>query len=119
MVKNLLSIDIDWVGSPRDAKDLLENLVPIIKKNKFKKIVVAQSHREINKIAQEGARNHGLLNVSVTEFFNDIEVPVPSRAEQRKIADFLCVLDKKLNSVKEQIELTQTFKTGLLQQMFV
>ena len=39
MVKNLLSIDIDWVGSPRDAKDLLENLVPIIKKNKFKKIV--------------------------------------------------------------------------------
>ncbi|WP_100657474.1 restriction endonuclease subunit S [Alteromonas flava] len=76
-------------------------------------------NREINKIAQEGARNHGLLNVSVTEFFNDIEVPVPSRAEQRKIADFLCVLDKKLNSVKEQIELTQTFKKGLLQQMFV
>lgn len=76
-------------------------------------------NREINKIAQEGARNHGLLNVSVTEFFNDIEVPVPSRAEQRKIADFLCVLDKKLNSVKEQIDLTQTFKTGLLQQMFV
>ena len=53
MVKNLLSIDIDWVGSPRDAKDLLENLVPIIKKNKFKKIVVAQSHKEINKIVDE------------------------------------------------------------------
>lgn len=76
-------------------------------------------NREINKIAQEGARNHGLLNVSVTEFFNDIEVPVPSRVEQRKIADFLRVLDQKLNAVKEQIELTQTFKKGLLQQMFV
>ena len=78
-----------------------------------------QLNREINKIAQEGARNHGLLNVSVTEFFSDIEVPVPSRVEQRKIADFLRVLDQKLNAVKEQIELTQTFKKGLLQQMFV
>ncbi|MEM7419745.1 MAG: restriction endonuclease subunit S [Pseudomonadota bacterium] len=78
-----------------------------------------QLNREINKIAQEGARNHGLLNVSVTEFFNDIEVRVPSNAEQRKIADFLLVLDKKLNAVKEQIELTQSFKKGLLQQMFV
>ncbi|MDY6976682.1 MAG: restriction endonuclease subunit S [Pseudomonadota bacterium] len=78
-----------------------------------------QLNREINKIAQEGARNHGLLNVSVTEFFNDIEVPVPSRAEQRKISDFLRVLDRKLDAVKQQIELTQTFKKGLLQQMFV
>ncbi|WDT85356.1 restriction endonuclease subunit S [Alteromonas sp. 009811495] len=78
-----------------------------------------QLNREINKIAQEGARNHGLLNVSVTEFFSDIEVPVPSRAEQRKIADFLRALDQKLDAVKEQVELTQTFKKGLLQQMFV
>ena len=35
MVKNLLSIYIDWVGSPRDAKELLEVLVPILKKKKF------------------------------------------------------------------------------------
>ena len=48
MVKNLLSIDIEWVGPPRDAKELLEVLVPIFKKNKFKKIVLAQSHKEIS-----------------------------------------------------------------------
>ncbi|MCB4438071.1 restriction endonuclease subunit S [Alteromonas sp. McT4-15] len=76
-------------------------------------------NREINKIAQEGARNHGLLNVSVTEFFHDVKVVAPCAEEQQKIADFLRVLDIKLDAVNQQIELTQTFKKGLLQQMFV
>jgi type I restriction enzyme S subunit len=31
-------------------------------------MVMGQLDHEIHKIAQEGARNHGLLNVSVTEF---------------------------------------------------
>jgi type I restriction enzyme S subunit len=76
-------------------------------------------NREISKIAQEGARNHGLLNVSVTEFFRDITVHAPSKKEQIRIADFLGALDKKLELVSQQIEQTQTFKKGLLQQMFV
>lgn len=74
---------------------------------------------EIKKIAQEGARNHGLLNISVTEFFRDIVISVPSEQEQKRVADFLQVLDKKINKINKQIELTQTFKKGLLQQMFV
>lgn len=76
-------------------------------------------NREISKIAQEGARNHGLLNVSVTEFFRDIAVHAPSEKEQVRIAEFLGTLDKKLQLVSQQIEHTQTFKKGLLQQMFV
>ncbi|MCC9662057.1 MULTISPECIES: restriction endonuclease subunit S [Pseudoalteromonas] len=76
-------------------------------------------NREINKIAQEGARNHGLLNVSVSEFFHDVKILAPCYEEQQKIAAFLRVLDKKLDAVNQQIELTQTFKKGLLQQMFV
>ena len=65
MVKNLLSIDIDWVGPPRDAKELLEVLVPIFKKNKFKKIVLAQSHREINKIVDTLAEPVYCVNVDL------------------------------------------------------
>lgn len=78
-----------------------------------------QLNREINKIAQEGARNHGLLNVSVTEFFQDIKVQMPHKKEQERIAAFLRTFDAKINAVNQQIELTQTFKKGLLQQMFV
>ena len=76
-------------------------------------------NRQISKIAQEGARNHGLLNVSVTEFFHDMKVTVPCVDEQKKIAEFLQTMDKKLDAVQQQIDLTQTFKKGLLQQMFV
>ncbi len=44
---------------------------------------------------------------------------LPSKEEQDKIADFLQTIDEKIGLVKKQIELTQTFKKGLLQQMFV
>lgn len=50
---------------------------------------------------------------------HDYRSSFPSPAEQTKIANFLTALDRKIESVAQQIELTQTFKRGLLQQMFV
>jgi len=47
------------------------------------------------------------------------KVPFPSEIEQQKIASFLTALDAKIESVAVQIAHTQTFKKGLLQQMFV
>ncbi len=48
---------------------------------------------EIQAFAQEGARNHGLLNISVDDFFNSVIVS-PSLAEQEKIAEILATQDK-------------------------
>ena len=76
-------------------------------------------NKELHKIAQEGARNHGLLNMSVVEFFNDIKMPVPSIEEQNKIANFLSSIDSKIEQTQKQLESSKEFKKALLQQMFV
>ena len=51
--------------------------------------------------------------------FLSFPINLPCESEQNKIANFLQSIDKKLNLVSDQIDQTQTFKKGLLQQMFV
>lgn len=75
-------------------------------------------NKELKKIAQEGARNHGLLNLSVIEFFRDIDIYVPSIEEQIKIASFLSNIDEKIKIVSIQLEHIKEYKKALLQQMF-
>jgi hypothetical protein len=53
-------------------------------------------------------------SVKSVVLFNSSSIP-----EQTKIANFLTALDRKIESVAQQIRHTQAFKKGLLQQMFV
>lgn len=73
---------------------------------------------EIEKIAQEGARNHGLLNVGVSDFFN-IEINLPSIKEQKRIASFLSSIEKKIQTEKAILEKLENQKKYFLHQMFV
>ncbi|AXP79728.1 EcoKI restriction-modification system protein HsdS [Mariniflexile rhizosphaerae] len=73
---------------------------------------------EIEKVAQEGARNHGLLNVGITDFF-DINVNIPSIMEQEKIGTFLSVINRKIETENEILEQLENQKQYLLRQMFV
>lgn len=59
-----------------------------------------------------------VLGISKTNL-GKVKLNLPSKSEQQKIADFLTGIDKKIDLVKTQLEKTQQFKKGLLQQMFV
>ena len=74
-------------------------------------------NKEIFKIAQEGARNHGLLNVSVTEFFKDIKIAKPSLEEQNKIAEVLMKADKEIELLQKELEVLNNQKKGLMQRL--
>ena len=74
-------------------------------------------NREIQAIAQEGARNHGLLNIGIDDFFNSYLV-VPPLPEQQKIAEILSTQDKLIELQEKKIEQLKVLKKAYLQKMF-
>ena len=73
--------------------------------------------KEIMTIAQEGARNHGLLNVPTNNFF-DLTVKMPKPEEQHKISECLSSLDDLIASESSKLEALKDHKKGLMQQLF-
>lgn len=68
-------------------------------------------------IIQKGAKN--TINITNATFLSKrMKLPV-SKGEQKCIGEFLFAIDSKIEKVVSQVSLTQNFKKGLLQQMFV
>ena len=75
-------------------------------------------HKEVSARASEGARNHGLLNISPSDFM-DIYMKIPEKIEeQKKIAKFLEDFDSLIALHQRKLEHLQEQKKGLLQKMF-
>ena len=75
-------------------------------------------YREIYMISAEGARNHGLLNVPTNEFFDTKHYIPQDTTEQRKIADFLIALDRRIAVQQSLVENLKKYKRGVMQSIF-
>lgn len=64
-------------------------------------------HKQVADIAGEGARNHGLLNIVVNDFFNTKHA-VPTIENQIKIAGFLDLIEKRIQT---QIKIIDTLSS--------
>lgn len=73
--------------------------------------------KELMSIAQEGARNHGLLNIPTSGFFS-LSVLSPSIDEQQKIASCLSALDDIIVTETNKLEALKAHKKGLMHQLF-
>ena len=76
-------------------------------------------YQHITESAAEGARNHGLLNITAEDFFKTpIKAPIRTE-EQEKIASFLTTLDKLIAKLEAKLDKLRKLKQALLEKMFV
>lgn len=74
-------------------------------------------NREIKMIAQEGARNHGLLNMATEDFFNMLLFYPKDLKEQQKIAEILNKSDKEIQLLNSKLEKLKEQKKSLMQKL--
>ena len=75
-------------------------------------------YREVSEICVEGARNHGLLNVSVVDFFN-MKLHLPDLSEQKRIAEMMGTFSEEIEHSYRLYSLYNAQKEYLLSNMFI
>ena len=75
-------------------------------------------YKHISECAAEGARNHGLLNISADDFF-ELEIKHPKDLyEQKKVGEFLKQLDSLISLHQRKLEKLGNIKKSMLEKMF-
>ena len=75
-------------------------------------------YKVVNEVCAEGARNHGLLNVSPNSFFATLHRFATTKEEQIKVASFLALCDRKIELQIKRVEALEKRRGGILQQIF-
>lgn len=75
-------------------------------------------HSEVSRHASEGARNHGLLNISPQNFFKTLLFIPKNSKEQIKIGLFFKQLDKTIVLHQQLLNDHKQLKKAMLQKMF-
>ena len=70
--------------------------------------------RGLTKIAHEGGRAHGLLNVTPSDFFS-LKITIPGFKEQTAIAQVLQAADKEIQLLKAKTDKLREQKKGMMQ----
>lgn len=73
-------------------------------------------NHQIYQIAQEGARNHGLLNVTAEDFFS-MSMQVPSIEDQARVVEILHNATRGLSLLGDQLAALRVQKRGLMQKL--
>ena len=102
----LSSLYICFVPKPYMSSDYL---VQYFESTKWNQVV--------KDISGEGARNHGLLNVPVTGFF-ETQHFIPKRDEQEKLGAFLTLIEKRIATQNKIIEELAALRSALLEKVF-
>ena len=76
-------------------------------------------HRGVYEIAGEGARNHGLLNIAVGDFFETQHFRPKSIREQEKIAHFLTLIQHRIEVQSGLINKLESLISGIGQRVFL
>ena len=75
-------------------------------------------HKGISEIAVEGARNHGLLNVAVQDFFHTYHYVPKDKKEQIKISKLLMLLDERISTQNKIIEDLKKLKSAIIEKLY-
>ena len=73
--------------------------------------------QQLKRLISSSVRMDGLLNISYEEY-TGIDLYLPSLLEQQKIADFLFLVDRRIEKQRQLVESLKKYKRGLLSAIF-
>ena len=95
-----------WTVDTLFYTEIEESIVPLF---------LYQHALEVNWLGLNEAT--GVPSLNTTSIYN-IDISIPSKEEQTKIASFLSAVDEKISQLTQKLELLSQYKQGMMQKLF-